>query len=474
MMGTFPAVVLSLLFAAASYGTDSARPNIVLIVADDLGYCDSELYGCDAIPTPNLQRIADGGVLFPAGYVTSPVCSPSRAGLLTGRYQQRYGHEFLPSTDSAGLPVGETTLAAALKDAGYTTGMVGKWHLGVGEEYNPIRRGFDRFFGVVDWGSDHVDPTREDVKSSRSGQEKAKAAESAVAAKWEGRGAYPVMRGIQVVEETDYLTDAFTREAVAFIDSHRSRPFFLYVPYTAVHQPLQVTQKYYDRFPHIEDESTRIFAAMVSSMDDSVGSILDALARNELARNTLVIFLSDNGGGVADYTSNKPLRLGKQTLFEGGVRVPFSMKWPGQIPAGMTYEHPVSALDVFPTAMAAAGRSDQSTENPGDGVDLMPYLQGSIGDRPHDALFWRGGANWAVRQGNWKLIRAGDRYWLYDLSEDIGEQSNLAAERPEIVQRLKSSYDLWNSEMIDPLWPPVGVKTSPSFSVDGVAIDWPV
>jgi arylsulfatase A-like enzyme len=467
-MRIFPTVIVVLVCITASCGTETAPPNIVLILADDLGYCDSELYGCDTIPTPNIRRIADEGVLFTAGYVTSPVCSPSRAGLLTGRYQQRYGHEFLPSDDSRGLPPGETTLADTMKQVGYTTGMVGKWHLGVGSEFHPISRGFDEFFGVVDWGSDYIDPTRDDVKSSNPGRK------AAPVTSWEGRGAYPVMRATESVEEEDYLTDAFTREAVAFIESHKRRPFFLYVPYTAVHHPLQVTQEYYDRFIHIDDESTRIFAAMVSSMDDSVGSILDALERNDLAQNTMVIFLSDNGGGVADYTSNEPLRLGKQTLFEGGVRVPFCMKWPGQIPKGTTYEHPVSALDIFPTAMAAAGRGKPSPSSSGDGVDLVPYLEGSLGDRPHDALFWRSGANWAVREGNWKLIHAGDRYWLYDLSEDIGEQSNLAAERPEILVRLKSAYDRWNSEMIDPLWPPIGVKSSPQFSVDGVAIDWPV
>jgi arylsulfatase A-like enzyme len=474
-MRILPAVIVALGCMTASCGVETAGPNVVLILADDLGYCDSELYGCDTIPTPNLKRIADEGVLFTAGYVTSPVCSPSRAGLLTGRYQQRYGHEFLPSNDSVGLPAGEATLADAMRQAGYTTGMVGKWHLGDAEEFNPTHRGFDEFFGVVGWGSDYIDPTREDVKSSRPGQKTAQASKTAPVASWGGRGGVSaIRRGTRVVEEEDYLTETFTREAVAFIEKHSSSPFFLYVPYTAVHQPLQVTQKYYDRFPHIEDESTRIFAAMVSSMDDSVGSILDALERNGLDENTMVIFLSDNGAGVADYCSNEPLRLGKQTLFEGGVRVPFSMKWPGQIPEGMTYEHPVSALDIFPTAMAAAGHGEPSTNRPGDGVDLMPYLTGSIDDCPHDTLYWRSGANWAIRQGNWKLIHAGDRDWLYDLSEDIGEQSNLAAERPEIVEQLKSAFDRWNSEMIDPLWPPIGVKASPDFSVDGVAIDWPV
>ena len=251
------------------------------------------------------------------------------------------------------------------------------------------------------------------------------------------------------------------------------------MPYTAVHQPLQVTRQYYDRVPHIEDESTRIYAAMAVAMDDGVGAILDALKDNGLEERTLVIFLSDNGAGVADYCSNEPLRLGKQTLFEGGVRVPFTMKWPNQLPKGLTYEHPVSALDIFPTAMAAATTSAKNGEPSAnarrDGVDLMPYLAGSKrGEQPHDTLFWRSGANWAVREGSWKLIHAGGRNWLYNLAEDIGERTNLATQRPEVVEKLKRVYDRWDSEMIDPAWPPVGVKTSPQFSVDGVAIKWPV
>ena len=465
--------VIVTFLCATAYGAETARPNIVLIFADDLGYCDSELYGCDTTPTPNIKRIADEGVLFTAGYVTSPVCSPSRAGLLTGRYQQRFGHEFLVSKDTHGLPTNEITLADAIRQSGYATAMVGKWHLGVAEEFLPTNRGFDEFFGVVGSGSDYVDPTREDVKSSRPGR-KPTPTGTAPAAKWARRGSNSVMRGTQPIEEEDYLTDAFTREAVAFIESHNSSPFFLYVPYTAVHQPLQVTRKYYDRLPHIEDESKRIYAAMTASMDDGVGAILDALEENGLEERTLVIFLSDNGAGVAEYCSNEPLRLGKQTLFEGGIRVPFTMKWPEQLPKGMTYEHPVSALDIFPTAMAAARSDESSINTPRDGVDLIPYLTGLKNDRPHDTLFWRSGANWAVREGNWKLIHAGGRNWLYNLAEDIGERSNRAKERPELVEKLKSAYDRWDSEMIDPAWPPVGVKASPEFSVDGVAIDWPV
>ena len=203
-MRFLPAVIVALACMTTSCGTETAPPNIVLILADDLGYCDSELYGCDTIPTPKINRIAEEGVLFTAGYVTSPVCSPSRAGLLTGRYQQRYGHEFLPSDESVGLPPGEATLADAMRRAGYRTGMVGKWHLGVGEEFHPIHRGFDEFFGVVDWGSDYIDPTRDDVKSSRPGRDQAKDPKPAPVAKWDRRGFNAVMRGTRVVEEVDY------------------------------------------------------------------------------------------------------------------------------------------------------------------------------------------------------------------------------------------------------------------------------
>ena len=426
------------------------------------------------MPTPNINRLADEGVLFTNGYVTSPVCSPSRAGLLTGRYQQRFGHEFLPNSapgGAAGLPIGEATLADAMREAGYATGMVGKWHLGAEAKFNPVNRGFDEFFGMVTWGSDYIDPTRKDVRSIRRARRNLKTPASSLAADWAGRGMNTVMRGINPVQEDAYLTEAFTREAVAFINRHKEHPFFLYVPYLAVHGPLQVTQEYYDRFPHIKDESRRIYLAMTSALDDGIGTILDSLAANGLEDNTLVVFLSDNGAGVADYCSNRPLRLGKQTMFEGGVRVPFSMKWPGQIPKGATYEHAVSALDVFPTAIAAAG-GKLPKDRPVDGVDLIPYLNGSNRDRPHENLFWRAGPIWASRAGDWKLIYAADRYWLYDLAEDIGEKTDLAEKRPEVVRTIVANYEQWNRGMIDPLWPPFGAKGMPAFSVDGVTVDW--
>ena len=460
--------------AAYAQGADPTPPNVVVILVDDLGYCDSELYGCDTVPTPNIKRLADEGVRFTDGYVSSPVCSPSRAGLLTGRYQQRFGHEFLPRggpESGDGLPVGEVTLADALKETGYVTGMVGKWHLGSQEKFHPLNRGFDEFFGMVTWGADYLDPTRKDAKVMRRAGERLNESGKPSPSAWKGRGDDAVMRGNTPVEEDDYLTDAFTREAVGFIRKHKEQPFFLYLPYTAVHGPLQVTQEYYDRFPHIEDEGSRIYAAMTSALDDGIGAILNALDENGLEENTLVVFLSDNGAGVSDVCNNDPLRLGKQTMFEGGIRVPFTMKWPARLLQGTTYEHPVSALDIFSTAIAAAGgtlRADGTL----DGVDLLPFLDDSNSRRPHDELFWRAGPIWAARVGDWKLIYAADRFWLYDLSKDIGEITNLADQRQDVVKAITASYEQWNSGNIEPLWPTVRAKSMPDFSVDGIQVHW--
>ena len=449
---------------------EASRPNIVVIFADDVGYCDTELYGCDAVPTPNIKQLADDGMRFTAGYVTSPVCSPSRASLMTGRYQHRFGHEFLPEGDAsgnAGLPVAEVTVANAMQDAGYVTGMVGKWHLGKNEEFHPTNRGFDEFFGMVTWGADYADPTRDDVVVWTHPLANPRDPNS----RWAGRGADSVMRGTEPVDENTYLTNAFSREAVAFIEANRDKPFFLYAPYTAIHGPLQVTQKYYDRFPHVDDEAKRIYAAMTSALDDGIGEILTALEQNGLEQDTIVMFMSDNGAGVAEYANNAPLRLGKHTLFEGGVRVPFAMKWPARIAAGSVYENPVSTLDVFPTLVAAAG-GNLPSDRPTDGVDLLPFIDGQGGESPHDALYWRQGPNWAVRQGDWKLIHAADRNWLYDLANDIGEQTNIAERHPEVVDRLTQAFDEWNADNVEPLWPALGGKSLPSFSVDGVAINW--
>ena len=480
-IGVWVKAMLLFVSAVNVFGDDQNPPNVVLFFIDDLGYCASGLYGCEA-PTPNIQKLADGGARFTDGYVTSPVCSPSRAGLLTGRGQQRFGHDYLPEgavDGNGGLPVGEVTLADALREAGYVTGMVGKWHLGHNEKFHPLNRGFEEFFGLLGAASSYADHAREDlVIQTLWGIELPLLSYStydltlwsAIKAFFFEPGTPLLIRGTDQVEEDRYLTDAFSQEAVDFINRHRKDPFFLYLPYTAVHHPLQVPREYYDQFVDIEDEQIRILTAMTASLDDGVGSVLNALEENDLEDNTLVFFISDNGAG-ANGVSNAPLRLGKHSLFEGGTRVPFVVKWPGNIPAGLTYSHPVSTLDVFPTGLAAAG-AELGEYRQLEGVDLLPYLKESEGTPPHESLFWRQAPNWAVRSGNWKLTFAADRYWLYDLSKDIGEKNNLAGSHPEKIKQLTEQYQKWNSQNTDPAWPALSSKTISELSVDDVPIEW--
>jgi arylsulfatase A-like enzyme len=260
-------------------------------------------------------------------------------------------------------------------------------------------------------------------------------------------------KGDQPVEEDEYLTDAFTREALDFIERKKDRPFFLYLPYNAPHTPLQVTRKYYERFPEIADEKERIYAAMVSAVDDGVGAILEKLKNVQLEDNTLVVFLSDNG--CATYTgacTNDPLRMGKLWLLEGGTRIPFVMQWPGILPAGKVYREPVISLDLMTTFMNIAG-VDQPRNLKLDGVNLIPYLTVSKFQVPHEWLFWRHGYSKSVRQGKWKLFSNKGYHWLYDLEKDIGEQTNLSDQNPEVLKKLLDAYAGWESEMIPPLWP---------------------
>jgi arylsulfatase A-like enzyme len=445
------------------------KPNVIFILGDDLGYCDVSMYGCREIPTPNIDSIAAAGVKFTHGYVTAPVCSPSRAGLMTGRYQHRFGFEFNAgplqralAEPEMGLPTSEITLAELMKRAGYATGMVGKWHLGLHDKFHPLKRGFDEYFGFLFGANMYIDPDQPGVKSSDP----------------EGVGVRirternPIVRGQTPVEEKEYLTEAFAREAVAFIERHRNEPFFLYAPFNAPHTPLQATQKYFDRFPQIKDEKRRIYAAMVSALDDAVGIILKKLRDAGLEKDTLVVFTSDNG--CATYTgacTNDPLRLGKLTHFEGGYRVPFALKLPGKIKAGMVYTQPVSSLDLFPTAVALAG-GKLPVDRAYDGVDLLPYLTGKKKTAPHEVLCWRNGENAAVRKGNWKLFKGGDRYWLFDLSKDIGEQQNVADKYPAVVAQLKKELAAWEARMKPPMWPcrKLGEQQFPVV-IDGVKLN---
>jgi len=407
-----------------------SRPNIVFIAADDLGYRDLGVQGCTDIPTPNIDSIAQNGVRFTDGYVSAPVCSPTRAGWITGRYQQRFGHEFNTGSEQeagpeVGLPLDQTTLADRLKKLGYVTGVIGKWHLGYAPKFHPFHRGFDEFFGFLGGAHPYL-PTP-------------------------GRPA-AILRGTERVEETSYLTEAFAREAVAFIDRHHNSPFFLYLAFNAVHNPLQATEKYLSRFQSIQDPKRRTYAAMLSAMDDAVGQVLARLRQYKLEENTLVVFISDNGGPTPATTSrNDPLRGYKGQLLEGGIRVPFLIQWKGHLPAGKIYRDPVIALDILPTAVAAAGGTVSPEEV--DGVNLIPHLTGRASRPPHDVVFWRFGPQAAVRKGEWKAIRLGGETWqLYNLAEDIGESRDLAAANPGKLNELRQEWEQWNRQLMPPRW----------------------
>jgi len=421
-------VVEGAAFAAAE------KPNIVLLLADDLGYGGLGIQGCPDIPTPNIDSIAKNGVRFTQGYVTCPICAPTRAGLLTGRYQQRFGFETNPgpeagAADNFGLPRSEPTLAERLKRLGYSTGMFGKWHLGYKADLQPTRRGFDEFLGFLSGAHSYLPGGRQNRGTS-------------------------LLRGVEPVEEREYLTDALAREAVEFIDRRRGSPFFLYVPFNAVHAPLEAPEKYVDRFKGIQEGTRRMHAAMLAALDDAAGRILAKIRESGLEEQTLIIFLSDNGGPTAQTTSsNAPLRGEKGQVLEGGIRVPFMMQWKGRIAPGRVDDRPVSSLDIHPTALAAAGAAI-SPEWKLDGVDLLPFLAGKRSDSPHETLFWRmGRARRAVRHRELKLVWPGsDQPELYDLSSDPGEARDLAGKMPRDVARLRSLWDAWDRELMAPQW----------------------
>jgi len=443
------------------------RPNIVILLADDLGYGELGCQGNPQIPTPHIDSIADHGVRFRCGYVTASYCSPSRAGLMTGRYQSRFGYEQNPTgarneDPDLGLPVDQKTLANRLHDVGYATGLVGKWHLGGTAAYHPQRRGFDDFFGFLHEGHFYTPPPFEGVstflrrRTLPNGEQGRWGNEQLTLSTHMGHDepAYdannPILRSGQPVEEQQYLTDAFTREACGFISRNADRPFFLYLAYNAVHSPLQGADRYMREFSHIPDLQRRIFAAMLANMDDSVGEVLASLDQHKLTDRTIVVFLSDNGGPTRELTSsNAPLRGGKGDMYEGGIRVPFLLQWPDRIAAGQIEDRPVISLDLFPTCLTAAGASlDGDT----DGVDLLPYLSGKEQGRPHNLLFWRQQRKTALRVGDWKIVqnsrKAKTAAWeLFNLEQDVSESRDLAETQPEKRNELVAKWEEFVAEL---------------------------
>jgi arylsulfatase A-like enzyme len=454
---------------AAAAQPAPTRPNVVVILADDLGYGEMTCQGNPEVPTPNIDSIARDGIRFTSGYVTAPFCAPSRCGLMTGRYQERFGYDINPTgkhnlNPEAGLPLNETTLADRMKAAGYATAIVGKWHLGGTREYCPRKRGFDQFYGFLHEGHYYGPTTSPAVISFLRATELPAGAgnrHTVGSVTWSKHSPMaeppydddnPVMRDDSVTEEKEFLTDAWAREAAAFISGHRDEPFFLYLAYNAPHSPMQALDGYVNRFAHIEDLHRRVFAAMVAHLDESVGRVLETLRQNQLEKRTLVFFLSDNGGPTQELTSsNKPLAGGKGTLYEGGIRVPFMVKWPGHLPAGQTYDHPVLSLDILPTVLAAVGAATPIAAAC-DGVNLLPYLTGVQQGPPHAALFWRYGKNCAIRRGDWKLLRQGTPLFrLFHLASDIGETKDVSAQQPDIAAAMRSELERWLAELPAPI-----------------------
>jgi arylsulfatase A-like enzyme len=457
--------------AAAAQEAPGRRPNVIVIIADDLGYGDVGVYGSRLVKTPNIDALADSGARMERGYVTHPVCAPSRAALMTGRYQQRFGYEFNPvgRDRTSGVDAAEVMLPLRMKQAGYATGMVGKWHLGQASGYHPLDRGFDSFFGVlggatsfmlgVGPGDDEYTPPGSE-NTTRTPQSNLPPLSAPADVRLPAlRRASPVSRGRTVVDEPSYLTEAFTREALAFISAHKDRPFFLYLAHTAPHTPLEATRPYLDRYRHIPDRGMRIYAAMVSSLDDSVGEIRKRLAEEGLEKDTLIVFLSDNGCAhyVLGACTNRPLSGFKGEHLEGGVRVPFIASWPGRIREGQIIQRPVSSLDIAPTALRLAGVTPPSVL---DGEDLMAFLEGGAA-APRN-LFWRAGPSRAVVDDRWKLWiaekagpegePAGEHVMLFDLLRDPGERQNLALDRPDIVAELKDRLAAWSGGLGAPQW----------------------
>ena len=413
------------------------KPNFVLIVADDLGYADLSIHGSKQIPTPNIDMLAASGVNFTQGYVSAPVSSPSRAGLLTGRNQVGFGYdnnlgENQPGFDIefAGLPLTEKTIADRLKSLGYVSGLIGKWHLGARPQFHPLKRGFDEFWGYTGGGHDYF--------VSKPG----------------GEGyLVPIECNYKTPDPLTYITDDKGDECVDFIRRHKNESFFLYASFNAPHAPMQATEADLELFKNIKDEKRRKYCAMVYRLDVNVGRILSAIRDERLTENTLIVFISDNGGPVDSNASiNAPLNGQKGILLEGGIRVPFIMSWKGTLPAGVTYDKPVISLDFMATFVEAAG-GIMTGEDKTDGVNLIPYITGKNDAEPHHAMNWRFTISAAIREGEWKLVRLPDRLpMLYNLSDDISELNDLALQKPEITKEMLKKLGRWDVRLPHPLF----------------------
>ena len=462
-------------------------PNVIVILADDLGKTDISLYGSPHVHTKHIDALGRSGVVFSEAYCTSPICAPSRAALITGRYQQRFGFELQPhdryprnrieraayrfllrnenwevsdarrfpaqeDIERQGLPLSEITLSELLRARGYATAIVGKWHLGIEEPFIPNNRGFDFQYGFYEAFSLYAPVDQDGIVNHRHDH-------FANRYIWKkGReGPSAIRRNHVVVEEHAYLTEKIAGEAVSFIENNRTNPFFLYVPFSAPHTPFQVPERYYRMFPHVADRNKRVYYAMIQALDDAVGEIVTAVHVLGLDEQTLIFFASDNGGATyTGATENDPLKGGKFSNFEGGLNIPFTMTWKGIIEPGTEYHHPVSLMDIFATSVTAAGASLPG-DRVYDGVNLLPYTGGSIQHPAHEMLVWRSMYNHAIRHGSWKLIlnELDERMELYDLASDKSETYDELGNQADIIEDLLRKLNQMEGEFISPLWPRV-------------------
>lgn len=418
------------------------KPNIIFLFCDDAGYADFGFQGSKVMITPNLDKLSNEGIRFKQGYVTDATCGPSRAGLITGKYQQKFGYQEInvpnymsPNSkflgDDMGLPLDQKTIADYLKKLGYKNAVYGKWHLGNADRFHPLKRGFDEFYGFRG-GARSFFPIRNfkgihhDNKMERN------------------FGTYE--------EPNGYATDVFADEAISFIERNKKNPFFIYLAFNAVHTPMHATKEDLAKFPNLKGKRQQV-AAMTLALDRACGKIMDKLKELGLDENTIIVFSNDNGGPTDKNASlNLPLSGTKSNHLEGGLRVPFLMKWPKKLKAGKVYNYPVSTFDLLPTFFASGGGNMEELEEI-DGVNLIPFITEKNNARPHKDLFWKKEARAVYRENDWKLIRFADRpAELYDLSKDITEQNNLAYQEPDRVKKMFKKLFEWELTQERPLW----------------------
>ncbi len=432
------------------------RPNIVLILCDDLGYSDVGFNGATDIRTPELDSLAEAGTIFSSAYVAHPFCGPSRMGMMAGRYPHEFGAPFnLPNPglgieafNRKGVPESEVLISTVLQRAGYYTGAIGKWHMGIDPQYHPNARGFDDYYGFLGGGHRYFPGQYQPIY-----ERQLKAAKGPI-----NEYLRPLERNGKEVRETEYITDALSREAVLFVSDadEKNQPFFLYLAYNAPHSPLEAKNEDLELYSEIEDEKRRKYAAMVHAVDRGVGSLVEALKETEAYRDTLVVFLSDNGGKMSLGATNRPLKNGKGSVSEGGFRVPMFFHWPDQVPAGRVFAHPVTTLDFYPTFASLAGaRIPQDKDLDGKNIwdDFLAGRNPRKGEMIFSVRHRSGYSDAAGRSGSWKIKREGAGPWtFFNIEEDVGEQRDLAAQYPELMQSMVLQIEKWSKTHTEPEW----------------------